>query len=168
MAIELVVIIFLILANGLLSLSEMAIVASRRARLQRNDVLCPELVCLRQVLVGDRLAHQQCRDVRRVAVPRIEGHRRLLGIRAAQEDQLRRGLRERVAEARDVADPRAVDRMPRIAERTVDDFHRVLLTGQDDQRNRTGLGQGQSPGSRRFAAATFAETPRTITNGPRP
>jgi putative hemolysin len=36
MAIELVVILFLILANGLLSLSEMAVVASRRARLQRK------------------------------------------------------------------------------------------------------------------------------------
>ncbi len=36
MALEVVLIFILILANGLLSLSEMAIVASRKARLQRQ------------------------------------------------------------------------------------------------------------------------------------
>ena len=48
MAIELVVILFLILANGLLSLSDMAVVASRRARQRGVPAQQPQAPFLQQ------------------------------------------------------------------------------------------------------------------------
>ena len=117
-----------------------------RARAQGHDILRAELQGLGEVVLGQRVAHQQGGHLRRVALARLERRQRLFGIGRAEEDQLRPALRQRVSQRRQVAHPRAVHRVPGVAERAVDDLNGVLLPGQDHHWNRAGLGQVQSPG----------------------
>ena len=61
--------------------------------------------------------------------------------RRRTEDQLRLGPGQRLAKARDVPYPVAINGLPRVAERTVDDLDRVLLPGEDNERDGAGFGQ---------------------------
>ncbi len=139
-----------------------------RARMQRDDVLCAEFdrSAPRSASVN-AVAHQDHRNVGGAALPRFQGGRRLVCVRDAQENELRPGLCQCVAEAGDVTDPGAVHGMPRIAQSAVDDLHGVLLPGQDDQRDRAGFDQGHSPRDGRPPgdAAICMDRARTITNG---
>ncbi len=117
-----------------------------RARVERHDVLGAELQGRGEVVLGQCVAHEQGGHLRRKALSRLEGRQGLVGIGRADEYQLRSGRGQRVAERRHVAYPRAVHRVPGVAERAVDDLNGVLLPGEDHHWNRAGLGQVQSPG----------------------
>ena len=105
---------------------------------------------MREVGLADRFPDQDRGHLGRVAIAGVDGGLCLVVVRDAQEDELGLGLRQRLAEARDVPYPAAVNGLPRVAEGAVDDLDRVLLPGEDDERDGAGFGQAAflgGPGS---------------------
>lgn len=117
-----------------------------RACREGHDVVGAEFQPADQVRFGQRFAHDQDRYAR--GDPRALFHRilELVAVGDAQENQLRVvRRRERVAEAGEVAHPGAVHRLAGIAQGAVDDFDRILLPRQDDDRDGAVFGQDPTP-----------------------
>jgi hypothetical protein len=112
-----------------------------RAGGQGHDVQRAYFHRLHQVCLGNGLADHDRRHVGGVAVADLERGPGLVVVRNTQEDELRRGLRQRLAECGDVPGPGAVNGLPRVAQRAVDGLHRVLLAGQDQDGDGSIVGQ---------------------------
>jgi hypothetical protein len=76
-----------------------------------------------------------------VPITDVDDRRRVLAVGETGEHQSRSGLGQRVAQAGELAHPRAMHGMPGVAERAVDQLARILVPRQHDDRNRCRFGQ---------------------------
>ncbi len=116
------------------------------AGVQRHHVRRAEFEAAQQVVLGERLAHDQRRHARGEPLPLLHRALEFAGVADTEKEQLwRAGGRQRIGQVRHLAHPGAMHHVAGVAQRAVDDLDGVLLPRQDHHWNGAVFAQNRTP-----------------------